>query len=88
MKGMGSLGALAPKTLPSETFLNPIFCLISSKFGILIPAGMPEHEKDRTSSDVKSGLRKWSFSKSLLHGSFGIMLSALSTSFPNALVLS
>ena len=48
----------------------------------------PELANASTSKDVKSGATNLSFSKSLLQGSFGTMVGALSTSFPNALVLS
>lgn len=55
---------------------------------MLMPAGIPEPANDNTSKLVKSGLKNLSFSKSLDHGSFGIMLSAASTRLPNALVRS
>jgi hypothetical protein len=55
---------------------------------ILIPAGIPEPAKERTSRLVKSGLRNLSFSKSVDHGSLGIMDSAASTKAPNARVRS
>jgi hypothetical protein len=55
---------------------------------MLIPAGMPEPANDKTSRLVKSGLKNFSFSKSLDQGSFGIILSALSTRAPNARVRS
>ena len=46
---------------------------------MLIPAYVVEPAKVRTSSEVKSGLRNLSFSKSLGHGSRGRMLSEAST---------
>ena len=55
---------------------------------MLIPAGMPEPANDKTSKLVKSGLKNVSFSKSFDQGSFGIILSALSTRAPNARVRS
>jgi hypothetical protein len=68
MNGIFSFGALALRTLPNETFFKPSVCRISSYFGILMPAGRPEHPNDRTSRLVKSGLKNLSFSKSLDHG--------------------
>jgi len=55
---------------------------------MFIPAGIPDPANDNTSKLVKSGLKNLSFSKSLDHGSFGIIDSAASTSAPNALVRS
>lgn len=53
---------------------------------MFIPAGIPDPANDKTSRLVKSGLKKVSFSKSLDHGSLGIIDSALSTNAPKALV--
>ena len=55
---------------------------------MLIPAGIPDPAKDKTSKLVKSGLRNLSFSNSVDQGSFGIIASAASTSDPKALVRS
>ena len=55
---------------------------------ILIPAGIPEPAKDRTSRLVKSGLKNSSFSKSLVQGNLGIIDSATLTRPPNACVRS
>ena len=57
-------------------------------FGMLIPAGIPDPAKDRTSRLVKSGLKNLSFSKSFDQGSLGITDSAPSTNLPNARVRS
>ncbi len=46
------------------------------QFGMLIPAGMPLPAKVSTSREVKSGLRKRSFSKAEGHGSSGSKTSA------------
>lgn len=55
---------------------------------MLMLAGTPDPAKDKTLRLVKSGLKNLSFAKSFDHGSLGIIDSALSTSFPNALVRS
>jgi hypothetical protein len=55
---------------------------------MLIPAGIPDPAKVRTSREVKSGDRNLSFSKSSPHGSSGISEGAAETSSPKALVLS
>ena len=54
-----------------------------SQLGILIPAGIPLEANDTTSSDVKSGRRNLSFSKSTPHGRRGRNTSAESTSCEN-----
>lgn len=55
----------------------------NSQFGMLIPAGMPLPAKVSTSSEVKSGLRKRSFSNAAGQGSSGSKTSAELTSCAN-----
>lgn len=50
---------------------------------MLIPAGIPELAKESTSSDVKSGRRKRSFSYDEGHGRRGKKCSAFSTNSAN-----
>ena len=47
--------------------------------GTLIPFGIPDPEKVRTSSDVKSGFKNLSFSNSFGHGKSGMYFSAFLT---------
>lgn len=74
---------LAMITLPSETFLKPSFWRISSYGGILMPAGTTAPSNANTSSDVKSGFKYTSFSKSLFHGKSARKLSAFFTNVAN-----
>lgn len=55
----------------------------SSQLGMLMPAGMPEPAKVRTSREVKSGVRNLSFSKAGGQGSSFSSCSALATSRSN-----
>lgn len=54
-----------------------------SQLGMLMPAGMPEPAKVRTSREVKSGVRNLSFSKAGGQGSSFSSCSALATSRSN-----
>ena len=56
---------------------------IHVQLGILIPAGIPLDAKAMISREVKSGRRKWSFSKAAGQGRRGSKPSAALTRSPN-----
>lgn len=70
----------------SVTMLH--FLMNYLQFGILIPAGMPDDAKLKTSRDVKSGRRNVSFSYSFGQGRRGRKDSAFSTKEPNFALIS
>lgn len=67
-------------------FYHPV--RMNSQFGMLMPAGIPLLPNERTSSDVKSGRRKASFSYAAGQGNSGRKCSACSTSLPNFALIS